>query len=206
MGNTSQPSRRPLYISYLWNAASSAYAALVVGASVLALSITIFTGQNFTQLTQATAANQNVVAAVDLALCISFALFIATFLIGYALNGNKWGLGAWVLMVFATSASPHPSVVVMTFVPFLLGAIASYYFNRFCLNSHVSTRERVGRLSFVTCRYGTILVCGISLLIFVTPSELSFLLIAIFWIVKLILMTSGSLRNLWAQAPVNLAA
>ena len=206
MGNTSKPSRLSLYISHLWNASSSAYAALVVGASVIALSITIFTGQNFTQFAQSAAGNQNVVAAVDLALCISFSLFLATFLIGYALNGNKWGLGAWILMVFLTSASAHTYAIAMTFVPVLLGAIASQYFNRFCLYSHVNTSDRRGRLSFVACRYGTLFVCGISLLMFVTPSDLSFTLIALLWMVEFTLMTSGSLRDLWDQAPINLAA
>lgn len=193
-------------ISYAWNAASSVYGAMLIGASVLATAITIQTGQNFTLFVQSGLGDRDLTSVASLAICISFSLFLATFLIGYALNENKWGLGSWFLLVFFLTSFPSSTpLFVLAFVPLLTGVIASHFFNRYCRHSRIMA-SRLDRLSFILCRYGILVTCGVSLLPFITPSDVPFALIAVLWVVKFSLMLSGAFRMLWEQAPLALTA
>ena len=189
----------------IWEACSASYAAFMVGGTVLAAAMTLQTGQSIAEFANSDFSDRGFGEAVNNMFCISFSLFVATFLIGYSLNGNKWAHGSWVLILCAMGVPFVPVLWPFVVVPITLGLVGSHYFNRYCRYSQTRQRD-ASKTSFVICRYGVLVVCGLSALIHIPPSEWHFAIIAIIWAIKYGFLIAGAILKLWREAPVSVNA
>ena len=142
----------------------------------------------------------DVAQACELAVYLSAAIGISTFLSGYILLGHPAAYAGPLIVIFPILFGPRPILLLAT-VPVVIGGIAAHYLNRY--TRHRAKRTRCTPNSFVSLRIAC--VCSVALPTLALLGEQYHWPAYLIWLAQLALYLSGSFRNIWHRAVAQIA-
>ena len=183
-------------VSTLWNEVSSAFAALLIFASLALLGYWALTGDS---LLSATEPSTNA-AKLQQGLVMMLSCCISSFLATYVLNCPIRGCASLVLLSLHMLLSGGFIAFALPLVPTVIGGCAGKYFN-----AYVSGRGD-SRLAHTSFRAVILGICVLLAFLFVPNNKLPFWCGAIVWILLCSIYLSGAIRSIWQRYPVAQAA